>query len=280
MAKYLQFHLNLGNVDGKQVIPEEVMLWMRKPAIHTVFPLKYEDSVINTFSYGLGLYNGALSEQEYIYHDGWIMPYRSLISLFPGEDIGIFSTSNQAPVQVDQMVLHSFILETLKDGDNPLTVASNLWGVMKIKENEKAKWRTNELEMFLKESELFEEGKAEDVIGKYGNGRSGDAEILEKWDEETNQKRLFVTYGKWTHGWLNHVTGQTYKLEFTTDAIQDFYAMGVRESLSYVRVVDDILEFVEFRGNDLEVSYGKFKLGVSLDKLPPIPWLPGSCGID
>lgn len=97
------------------------------------------------------------------------------------------------------------------------------------------------------------------------------------WNDETNEVGLFLTYGKLAHGWLEHVAGVTYKLNFVTDLIQDDYAIGLKESSTFVRVYDETLEFVMITAES-EDSISKLKLGVSLDKLPPIPWLPGSCG--
>lgn len=100
---------------------------------------------------------------------------------------------------------------------------------------------------------------------------------MEKWNDETNEMGLFLTYGQLAHGWLEHVTGVTYLIHYITDLTQDEYAMGLTEPSTYIRVYDETLEFL-FITPEAEESISKLKLGVSLDKLPPIPWLPGSCG--
>lgn len=108
------------------------------------------------------------------------------------------------------------------------------------------------------------------------NSCPGEAEISEKWNNETNQTELFLTYGKWGHGWMEHVEGITYKIHFVTDLIQD-EALGFPASETFIRAFNETLEFFGTIPGSGVMSFGKFQVGVSLDKLPPIPWLPGSC---
>lgn len=107
---------------------------------------------------------------------------------------------------------------------------------------------------------------------------TGDAEVLEQWNDETNQNELFIKYGKWAHGWLDYVTGASYKIRFVTDLGHDDYALGLPDTTVHVHFYNETMEFTGYVRGYGEKSYGEFTLGVSLDKLPPIPWLPGSCG--
>lgn len=84
---------------------------------------------------------------------------------------------------------------------------------------------------------------------------------------------LYIQYGKWATGWLEHVEGPIYKILFDTDIMQYFAGL---QDLFYLRVDNDEIEFIAIADGE-ESSQGKFKFGVSLDKLPPIPWLPESC---
>lgn len=69
-----------------------------------------------------------------------------------------------------------------------------------------------------------------------------------------------------------------YKIKWDTDIVQHLYAVGDREGVNFVKIENEVVDFlVPQAGGDLG-SAGRFMLGVSLDKLPPIPWNPGSCG--
>lgn len=86
---------------------------------------------------------------------------------------------------------------------------------------------------------------------------------------------VYIKYGKWLSGVLEHVEGPIYLIKLDTDLVHDF--VGVKDSL-FLRVVGDTIEFVTLQ-TGVESSHEIFKLGVSLDILPPIPWLPDSCGV-
>lgn len=89
---------------------------------------------------------------------------------------------------------------------------------------------------------------------------------------------LYVSYGKWTKGWLELAVVPIYKVFWDTDVVQDNYANGNPDSFSYMRIQNGTLEFLA--GDDVNNirPMATFQLGVSLDTLPPIPWLPDSCG--
>lgn len=89
--------------------------------------------------------------------------------------------------------------------------------------------------------------------------------------------QLYVRYGRWNHGWLENIGGPVYQITWDTDIVQDNYASGDATGISYATVENETLSFVLPVGDELFVT-GSFKLGVSLDILPPVPWTPESCG--
>lgn len=112
------------------------------------------------------------------------------------------------------------------------------------------------------------------ILGNY----KGDIEILEKFNNQTNATGLYLSYGKWYQGWLEHIGESVYQITYDTDIVQDNYAAGEKLDVGYVRVDENnTLEIVSPSPNGM-VVLGKFKLGVSLDILPPVPWAPDSCG--
>lgn len=174
MEKYLRFHLNLGKLNGKQVVPEKVMLWMRKKAIHMNF-----DGIesVNTFAYGLGLMLASYRGTEYIHHGGRLPPYWTLLSWFPEHNLGIFTSSNQGPLRIDPTVLHLFILETLKGSESSLEAAAKIRDELKLRDLNALHKRDKKLQKLLKESreahgEYDRKGSAK-FIGTYGSGVSG-----------------------------------------------------------------------------------------------------------
>lgn len=106
----------------------------------------------------------------------------------------------------------------------------------------------------------------------------GDIEILEKFNNQTNATGLYLSYGKWYSGWLEYIGDSVYQIAHDTDIVQDNYAAGTKLDVGYVRVNEGgTLEVLSPSPTGM-VALGKFKLGVSLDILPPVPWAPDSCG--
>ncbi|CAL8109669.1 unnamed protein product [Orchesella dallaii] len=285
MIKYMQFHLNLGRVKEVQIIPEDAMRWLRKPAIHVPslgFKHATDEKIADVFAYGLGLRLGTYDGWQYIQHTGYFPPYYSHMSLFPDLKIGIFTTTNQGPVEVDSLVLHTFIFETLRGTENAVEKAMQNWKEIKTKsrkaynEREKA---FSEVLLQSKKPEIHQSFK--NIVGNYGSGGSGDLEVLEKFNNITNTTALYMRYGKWAKGWLEEVGNDMYKIIWDTDIIQDYYAAGERDSGNYAVIRNGNLEFVQSAFEGLILPFlGNFKLGVSLETLPTIPWDSDSCGID
>lgn len=106
----------------------------------------------------------------------------------------------------------------------------------------------------------------------------GDLEIYEKWNNGTNEPGLYLAYGKWMLGWLENVGDNYYKITWDTDILQELIATGSTDGVTYIQIQDGVVDFVLPQADGTVLSAGRFTLGVSLDKLPPIPWNPGSCG--
>ncbi|ODN01571.1 Protein flp [Orchesella cincta] len=279
MARYLRFHLNLGSIDGNQVIPEDIMRWMTKPSNAlpiSAFKTSEEDRIITLMAYGLGLSIASYDGWQYVQHSGSFPPYSSFMSLFPEKKVGIFSNTNQGPVLADVRILHTFIYDTLI-GVNDATEKA-----LKALRNHQAEPRKLTEKGARVVTEFLQKctktrSQNEVIIGNYGSGIQGDIEISERFNNQTNATGLYMDYGKWTQAWLEHVEGDTYKLIWDTVMIQDFYANGDPTGLVYSTFKNGTLEILMPMGDAL-MSMGKFELGVSLDTLPPIPWAPDSCG--
>lgn len=157
------------------------MKWIRKPAIYSFRLEEGVGAYINTYGYGLGLMTAAYETLEYFQHGGYTPPYGSHLSLLPSENIGIFTSTNQAPMPTltFPVVLHVFIIETLRGADNALEKALNVWEDLRNTKQKKSQQRVKAIERFLESSKTFAGGRkpnAEDIVGKYGSGTAG-AEI-------------------------------------------------------------------------------------------------------
>lgn len=247
-------------------------MWMRKPAIFT-------PATFGSFACGQGLFMSRYREWEYLQHSGGAHPFTSLMSLFTTHNLSVFACSNTGRIQTDVSALHAFILETLNGADDAADQARIVMNEWKLKEEKKKKDMEKAMEKFLKEqaSRLGKRaGREEEPLGNYGNGAAGELEIVRK-QNEFGQSQLYMMYGKHGTGWLGPVWPgvNLYLIDFDSDLMQHFFGATGKFWL-----VGD-LEAVEiyWMDNDLAaaVSYGVFKAGVSLDKLPPIPWLPDSC---
>lgn len=153
------------------------MAWMTKPAaimLNIPFKQNENDLVGHTFGYGLGLMLAAYDGFEYIHHGGYFPPYHTLMSLFPTQNLGIFTSTNEGLAYVDASVLHAFIFEVLRGSSNAKEIALQQWSKMQaIKEDKKIK-KEKVLDKFLNEKKhLSSIHNADDIVGKYGSGGSG-----------------------------------------------------------------------------------------------------------
>ncbi|CAL8109666.1 unnamed protein product [Orchesella dallaii] len=279
MARYMRFLLNLGNIDGQQVVPEDVMKWMTKPAIAMApftFKTSEEQRLASSMAYGLGLMLANYDGWQFVHHGGYFPPYNTLLSLFPEKKIAVFSSSNQGPLLLDSAVLSTFIYDTLAGLNNATEKAIERLESQRVSFAQKISKRDEAVTKFVEKSKSVKK-QNEDIIGKYGSGSSGDVEIFEKFNNQTNATGIYLSYGRWAQAWMENIGGFAYYLTWDSDLIQDNYAGGDLIGAAYAIVYNGTLDILFPAGEELQ-SMGKFELGVSLDVLPEVPWAPDSCG--
>lgn len=149
------------------------MSWITKPAIMLpgqTYRKSDEVIVINRQAYGLGLILATYNGWPYLQHSGFFTPYASLLSLFPDQKLGIFTSTNQGPALWSDLVVHSVIVEILQG--NPDAAAKAQATFERLKEE-------RELDNIKKEQvvkNIFHKGpknNADDIVGKYGSGAAG-----------------------------------------------------------------------------------------------------------
>lgn len=93
MLKWLRFNLNNGNVDGKQLISEDILKQMHSPQIPCkLWPWEFDE--VQFSSYGLGWFIDSYRGKKHVNHSGGIDGFSSYISFFPEENLGIVILSN------------------------------------------------------------------------------------------------------------------------------------------------------------------------------------------
>ncbi|CAL8109662.1 unnamed protein product [Orchesella dallaii] len=264
MATYMTLFLNSGKIGDNQVIPE-------------LFKGNEDDNVIANYAYSLGLIISSYDGWQYINHNGFFPPYSSQLSLYPALKLGIFSSS-QSVTEVSMLALHMFITEILRGTENATEKVMKVIEQQKTLRNIVLIQKQQALQNFLGRNETTSIVESDgEIVGKYGSAIGGDLEVLEKFNEARNTTALYVSYGKWSKGWLEQVGNtSTYKITWDTDIVQDLYASG-DTSDSVVTISNGTFAFLQPQGGTM-IPWTSFRLGVDISKLPTTPWDSGSCG--
>ncbi|ODN01540.1 Protein flp, partial [Orchesella cincta] len=264
MDKYLRFHLNEGQIGNSQIIPKDVMLWLTKSSISVpLFGYKSSEDdveVINTFAYGLGFFLASLDGWQLTEHSGSVPPYTAQLSLFPKQKIGIFMGMHEGPLWVSPMVVHGFIFDILRGVNSTTATEKALKLIEKARQKQESKVKQEKVALFRKPAQ--EKRNWAEIVGKYGSGSSGDLEIIEKLNDQTNATQLYLNAGKWYRGWLGDEDAEgRFLLTWDSDVNQDYYAAGdLSGGEAYVQVRNGTAELLHRIVDELG-SLAKFELG-------------------
>ncbi|ODM87483.1 hypothetical protein Ocin01_19198, partial [Orchesella cincta] len=225
MTRYMRFHLNFGSLDGKQVLPEAVMRWMTKPAIVApwfAFKSSEEEKVTSYLGYGLGLFLGQHGGWQYVYHGGFWAPYLTRMSLFPKKKVAVFTSANQGPASMNHVGVHTFIYDTLTGVNNGTEKASERLEKLRVEQARQVNEPVDAVPKFMQTITTATK-QNEDISGKYGSGSSGNVEIFEKFNHQTDTTGIYMSYGRLAQAWLENIGGAYYRLIWDSDVIQDYY---------------------------------------------------------
>lgn len=93
MLKWLNFHINNGNINDEQIISEKTISELHSPQIPCqLIPLKFDE--LQFSSYGLGWFIEAYRGRKHVNHGGNIDGFCSYTSFLPDENIGIVILTN------------------------------------------------------------------------------------------------------------------------------------------------------------------------------------------
>lgn len=261
------------------------MTWLSKVAIHipSSSPAKMTDAdyVFNTYGYGLGLILASQDGYYYNLHNGYLPPYGSQMSLYPGLKLGIFTASNQGLFSViSPQSLHVFLMETARGSTDAnektqkiVDIFKRVWAYLQSVNGNKQ----GAIDKFLEETAKGEQADVSEILGLYGSPTGGDLILKEKFNEDTNSTGIYLSYGKWVKAWVEGLGGTVYKLIWDSDIVQDGYASGTTTYLEFITIKNGTLTFYWDLSGTLQ-PWVKFQYGASLDMLPTVPWDAGSCG--
>ncbi|ODM96316.1 Serine beta-lactamase-like protein LACTB, mitochondrial [Orchesella cincta] len=219
MAKYMEFHLNEGMINGIQVVPKEVMQWLRSPSNFVEFTgWRLSDSGergSGNFAYGLGLDLGIHRGWQRIAHDGDLSPFTARMSLFPVKKLGVFSFSN-GPGPLPFQSGHEFLGNQVFDLIENQLEEKQFDKAFTNRKPEKAincKVRTDPKRPKIQASEL---------AGVYGHPYEGLFQVMYDGNASTP---LSLQYGKRGTGLLSE-TEETniYKIEWFGEILSLFYS--------------------------------------------------------
>ncbi|OXA45342.1 Beta-lactamase [Folsomia candida] len=286
MMKYMQFHLNLGQVGDNQIIPAEVMNWLYTPSsLIASGTLKSEinpDSIINlNIAYGLcldiGVYDGWLR----IGHGGYLPPSESLMHLYPELGLGVFIAmsgpgtlrSTSMPNSWIQAQLFEILRGAIKQDvgrfdsfSNKIYTAAPL-DLMPLADLSRISTRNQDTNSQAKIS-------PDEAVGTYGSGFNGEMIISFK-NNSAGIPQLYWEYGKWGLAWLVQISESNFSID---EWASDFWMMYWANQRGMTNLT---LEFADM-DNIRYLAEGaqgstNFTRGLKIDDLPEVPWAPDSC---
>lgn len=134
MMKWIQFHLNMGEWNGKQLISKECMEEMHKWAVPFQMWSVQIDEIPPMQGYSMGWIEDYYRGNDLVYHVGEIEGYCSLMCFLPKKNIGVMIMINNhnSAILIEQSILY--------------TILDNVLGLEKTRdwsaffESQKGKW--------------------------------------------------------------------------------------------------------------------------------------------
>jgi len=116
MMKWIQFHLNMGEWNGKQLISKECMEEMHKWAVPFQMWSVQIDEIPPMQGYSMGWIEDYYRGNDLVYHVGEIEGYCSLMCFLPKKNIGVMIMINNhnSAILIEQSILYT-ILDNVLD---------------------------------------------------------------------------------------------------------------------------------------------------------------------
>src|SRR5882724_2455764 len=174
VGRWLRLNMNDGKLDGKQVIPAEIM-----KSIHTGYTQTTRDEppFLGNGEYGLGWQIGKYRNEKVIYHHGGFPGWSSHISYMPDKKIGVAVMINESTVGGNAgHLLATYVYDwLLGTADRETKYAAQLeagatnYGKMKLARQASVRERAD------RKSQLTK--PLQDYVGRYSNDQLGNIQI-------------------------------------------------------------------------------------------------------
>jgi CubicO group peptidase (beta-lactamase class C family) len=105
MGRYMQFFINRGRVDGRQVLREDLIEQMETPA----FPGEFE-----RFGYGLCLQSVVAGQTYLVFHGGGGYGFSTSMTYFPELKIGVVTLTNSSQSTITQSGVQEVFFEAIE----------------------------------------------------------------------------------------------------------------------------------------------------------------------
>lgn len=174
IGRWLRLNMNEGKLDGKQVIPAEIM-----KSLHTGYTQTTRDQppFIGNGEYGLGWQIGKYANEKVIYHHGGFPGWSSHISYMPDKKIGVAVMINEdtAGGNVGHLLATYVYDWLLGTADREATYAAQLengatnYGKMKLARQASVRERATRTSQLTR--------PLQDYVGRYSNEQLGNIQI-------------------------------------------------------------------------------------------------------
>lgn len=142
MLKWLQFHLNMGEWNGKQLISRENMQEMHKWAVPFPMWSVKIDEIPPIQGYGMGWIQDYYRGNDLVYHVGEIEGYCSMMCFLPKRNIGVMIMINNhnSAALIEQSILYTILdnilgLEKTRNWSEFFSAQKGKWGGFYLDEN-------------------------------------------------------------------------------------------------------------------------------------------------
>lgn len=204
MAKYLQVHINKGEVNGQQFLRRELVEEMHRVA----FPEKHQQT-----GYGLGINRNVTSKTYYLQHGGGGYGFITSMCLYPELKIGVVTLTNSEESRISSRPIVAIINSIVEKqlgmtqpfSEHPsLDVTQSLYGT---EEQESRLWGTSE--------SGSPPGRTDDALGNCVRGEFYPQEPPEskgpdklEWKKYLGRYQMLI-WGRWPASllWVTKVKG-------------------------------------------------------------------------
>lgn len=234
MAKWLQFHLNGGRVNGNQVISEENLQenYVSSNTFPDIFsmPAPIFPAPATSTNYGMGWMTGSYRGYPMIWHDGEVVGSSAFSAFFPTANLGIFVATNTVPANINSLFEIAFAAFDTALGYPQWLDASNTCdfpcSFVQCGQNQ----QTKRSEKQPRDTNTF---IASEYIGNYSHPSYGSIQIT------ANSDTLFFSWGLFS-GYLGNFGQDVFIAALDSPVFLEAPTLPIQFSRNWEGIVDSI----------------------------------------